>query len=415
MPKSCEMVSKVARDAQLVFFCVSSALVSEVYSTVNEWFWCEPSQRWSSKWKGGNFTSFCLLSSAILDRWEDKKMTMRTMKISKEHYCCGCCRSCCGCCWWDVGLHPAVLVCDSDGQYGSGGSHREACGNATDAGSGVDFRWVWPFFPSWHHPLLRAMLQMKRRSIDVRMFGNLDMPHPFIDGMVEWLDLNPYCYPFFGSEFWGFATCFGQHLKAMSALQQTMKCVVCFSHSFRLCSQRLETVRDGALDQKWCMIPHPWQAVLQAAPFEARYCWGCEVSQISGCDVDGQEAPVKLDEKVCSKARKYHLLFLKLWWRMDEINLNPSKLDQIGTGKIRSWFNNESCMCRTTGALVSHPYLEGFSTNISPCPSIFRNVLLSSDFATSRACQNQATQLWSQVIMPTVIEVETCGSTASRW
>lgn len=96
---------------------------------------------------------------------------------------------------------------------------------------------------------------------------------------------------------------------------------------------------------------------------------GCEVSQISGCDVDGQEAPVKLDEKVCSKARKYHLLFLKWWWRMDEIDLNQSKLDQIGTGKIRSWFNNESTMnhalCRTTGALVSHPYLEGFSTNIS--------------------------------------------------
>ena len=148
------------------------------------------------------------------------------MKIRKEHYCCGCCRGCCGCCWRDIiGLHPAVLVCDSDGQYGSGGSHREACGNATDAGSGVDFRWVWPFFPSRHHPLLRAMLQMKRHSIDVRMFGNLDMPHPFIDGMVEWLDLNPYCYPekkptsdlalrsvFFGSEFWGFATCFGQYL-----------------------------------------------------------------------------------------------------------------------------------------------------------------------------------------------------------
>lgn len=33
---------------------------------------------------------------------------MRTMKISKEHYCCGCCRGCCGCCWRDVGLHPAV-------------------------------------------------------------------------------------------------------------------------------------------------------------------------------------------------------------------------------------------------------------------------------------------------------------------
>lgn len=220
MPKLCEMVSKVARDAQLVFFCVSSALVSEVL------FWCEPSQRWSSKWKGGNFTSFCLLSSAILIDEKIKRMTMRTMKIRKEHYCCGCCRGCCGCCWRDIiGLHPAVLVCDSDGQYGSGGSHREACGNATDAGSGVDFRWVWPFFPSRHHPLLRAMLQMKRRSIDVRMFGNLDMPHPFIDGMVEWLDLNPYCYPekkptsdlalrsvFFGSEFWGFATCFGQYL-----------------------------------------------------------------------------------------------------------------------------------------------------------------------------------------------------------
>lgn len=334
------------------------------------------------------------------DRWEDKKMTMRTMKISKEHYCCGCCRGCCGCCWRDVGLHPAVLVCDSDGQYGSGGSHREACGNATDAGSGVDFRWVWPFFPSWHHPLLRAMLQMKRRSIDVRMFGNLDMPHPFIDGMVEWLDLNPYCYPekkptsdlalrsvFFGREFWGFATCFGQYLTFNTFSRPWSVSFVSFV--FRQASgYALRGWKQLGMEH-WIRsdvsFPPPCQAVLQAAPFEARYCWGYEVSQISGCDVDGQEAPVKLDEKVCSKARKYKFLFLKWWWRMDEIDLNPSKLDQIGTGKIISWFNNESCMCRTTGALVSHPYLEGFSTNISPCPSIFRNVLLSSDFATSRA------------------------------
>lgn len=54
-----------------------------------------------------------------------------------------------------------------------------------------------PFFPV-HTIVFRAMLQMKRRSIDVRMFGNLDMPNPFVDGMVEWLRVTPTATRFLG-------------------------------------------------------------------------------------------------------------------------------------------------------------------------------------------------------------------------
>ncbi len=134
---------------------LGSLVDAPMYSTVNESFWCEPWQKWSSKWKGAcNFTSFCLLSSAILidekiKRWRWKRWRLMRNICVFDCFCVSsrCCRCCCGCCWRDVSLHPAVFVCDSDGQHGSGGSHREACGNATDAGSGVDFRFrrVWLF------------------------------------------------------------------------------------------------------------------------------------------------------------------------------------------------------------------------------------------------------------------------------
>ena len=78
MPKLCEMVSKVARDAQLVFFCVSSALVSEVllmHHVFNgQWMilmWTIAEMIFKMERRQLHFFLPPQLSN--FDRWEDKK------------------------------------------------------------------------------------------------------------------------------------------------------------------------------------------------------------------------------------------------------------------------------------------------------------------------------------------------------